>query len=159
MAYCCNQLKPPEQGQRDFVCPGCGNPGKKVPLITLKSLLLPEALARLEPDSSYRLCLDPGCNVAYFNKHGAAFGTSELKVPVWQKTADPECPVCYCFGWTPSRIRKEIEETGTSTAVAAITEHVRAGRCGCEVNNPQGSCCLGNVNRVVRELLSAAKTG
>ncbi|TDA68031.1 MAG: (2Fe-2S)-binding protein [Clostridia bacterium] len=153
MADCCNPLKPPGQDQGDIGCPRCGNPGKKVPLITLKSLLLPEALVRLEPASSYRLCLDSGCNVAYFNKEGTVFTTSELKVPVWQKTADPECPVCYCFGWTPARIKKEIEKTGTSRAVDSITEHVRAGRCGCDVNNPQGSCCLGDVNRVIRELL------
>lgn len=28
--------------------------------------------------------------------------------------------------------------------------HFQAGRCGCEVNNPQGACRLGNVNTVVR---------
>jgi hypothetical protein len=34
-----------------------------------------------------------------------------------------------------------------------VTEHIRAGRCGCNVNNPQGSCCLGNIQAVVKELL------
>jgi len=157
LADCCNSVTLPGQDRGDTRCPRCGNPGKKVPLITLKSLLLPEALARLEPGRTYHLCLNSGCRVAYFDGEGTVFTTSELKVPVWQKTSDMECPVCYCFGWTPARIKKEIEETGASTAVASITEHIRAGRCGCEVNNPQGSCCLGNVNRVVRSLLKEAE--
>ena len=157
MADCCNSVTLPGQDRGDTRCPRCGNPGKKVPLITLKSLLLPEALARLEPASSYRLCLNPNCDVAYFNEKGAPFTTSELKAPVWQKSGDLECPVCYCFGWTPARIKKEIEETGASTAVASITEHIRAGRCGCEVNNPQGSCCLGNVRKVVNTFLNPSQ--
>lgn len=44
---------------------------------------------------------------------------------------------------------QELEETGRTTALKEITIHTKAGRCGCEVNNPEGSCCLGNVNRLI----------
>lgn len=54
-------------------------------------------------------------------------------------------PACYCFNWTRARIRKEIKQAGKSQAVQEISMHMKANRCGCEVNNPQGSCCLGNV--------------
>ncbi|MHB1128265.1 MAG: putative iron-sulfur cluster-binding metallochaperone, partial [Bacillota bacterium] len=131
-----------------ITCPRCGTNGKRVETITLKSLLLPDALAKLEPNSHYQLCVNPDCGVAYFNENAQSFLTEELKVPVFQKTGDENCPVCYCFGWTRANIRQEIEEIGKCSAVTAITEHIKAGRCGCDVNNPQGSCCLGNVRKV-----------
>ncbi len=65
-----------------------------------------------------------------------------------------ERTVCYCFAVTEADLRREIAETGRSTAAAEITEHVRAGRCACEVKNPQGSCCLGNVARAIREAMT-----
>lgn len=30
--------------------------------------------------------------------------------------------------------------------------HIKADRCGCEVNNPQGSCCLGNVSAFIKQV-------
>ena len=135
-------------------CPVCEGRGK-VPIITLKSLLVPEAFSRLDPQADYLLCMNRECDVAYFNQRGSLCKTSELKVPVFQKSVDGNCPVCYCFGWTRNRIRREreIEETGKSSAISVISEHVKAGRCGCEANNPQGSCCLGNVRKVVSKYL------
>lgn len=47
------------------------------------------------------------------------------------------------------RIRSEISQSGTSSAISSIKTHIKAKRCGCEVNNPQGDCCLGNVRLVV----------
>jgi hypothetical protein len=32
-----------------------------------------------------------------------------------------------------------------------ITGEVEAGRCACEVKNPSGACCLGEVNKAVKE--------
>ena len=134
-------------------CPACKGTGKKVPVITLKSLLVPEALSRLDPQADHHMCTNRECDVVYFNHHGSLYKISELKVPVFQKSDDGDCPVCYCFGWTRNRIRREIEETGKSSAISVISEHVKAGRCGCEANNPQGSCCLGNVRKVVSKYL------
>nr|WP_274436662.1 hypothetical protein [Alicyclobacillus sp. ALC3] len=36
--------------------------------------------------------------------------------------------------------------------VQHISEQIQADRCGCEVNNPQGSCCLGNVMAFVHSI-------
>jgi len=33
-----------------------------------------------------------------------------------------------------------------------IRNHVQEGRCGCEVNNPQGACCMGNVTEFIRQV-------
>lgn len=149
MAECCCNVAAKQEENGDIRCPECGEKGTRVGIITLKSILLPEALAKLDPRSNYRMCINKKCDIVYFNAHGRSYKTNELKVPVFHKTDDGNCPVCYCFGWTRERIRKEIEEIGKSTAVSTISQHIEAGRCGCEVNNPQGTCCLGNVKKVV----------
>lgn len=135
-----------------FRCPRCGNEGKTVGIVTLKSLLVPESLARLEPISNYRMCDNQDCTVVYFNEEGSVFQTTNIKVPVFQKSKGQDSPVCYCFGWTKSKLKSEVEQTGKSAAISSISEHIKAGRCGCEVNNPQGSCCLSNVKGVLDKL-------
>ena len=42
-------------------------------------------------------------------------------------------------------IREEIERTGWSTAGERICREVKAGTCECEIRNPSGRCCLGDV--------------
>jgi hypothetical protein len=46
----------------------------------------------------------------------------------------------------------EIESTGASTAVDRIRRHIDAGRCACEVRNPRGACCLGDVIAAIKRV-------
>ncbi|MFS8866522.1 (2Fe-2S)-binding protein, partial [Synechococcus sp. H55.9] len=120
-------------------CPRSGEQGIPVQLITLKSLLFPRALAQLDADSSYAFCRDPICPVVYFSEQGQSFGVDDLKVPVFQKESGEDVPVCYCFAWTRRRIRQELQGSKTPQAILAeIAAHIKARRCGCQVNNPQG---------------------
>ena len=129
------------------MCKICANKGKAVKLITLKSLLLPAKLAQLDPQHDYYFCKDIECDVVYFN--GAMhFTKDDLKVAVHQKDMSEDVPVCYCFNWTPQSIKKA---SGLDSIPQSISEHIKAGRCGCEVNNPQGSCCLGNIKAVIKQ--------
>lgn len=123
-------------------CPHDRSQGKPVKVLTLKSLLVPQALERLNPPADYQFCSSANCPVVYFSAAGDVFTTDDLKVPVFQKDPGQEVPVCYCFGWTRHRIQA-IDES--FSIVDSITKHIQAGRCGCEVNNPQGRCCLKNV--------------
>ncbi|WP_079414516.1 copper chaperone Copz family protein [Paenibacillus ferrarius] len=110
-------------------CPSCGKKGKNVQLITLKSLLKASALETIAPENSYLFCSNSACSIVYFSM---------------------DVPVCYCFDWTRERL---LQTSGTDQQPAnQIKAHVQAGRCGCEVNNPQGACCLRNVNSFVRGL-------
>ena len=59
--------------------------------------------------------------------------------------------VCYCFGHTVESIREEIDRTGQSTVLPTVAARVKAGDCRCELLNPDGTCCLGELNRVVKE--------
>lgn len=138
-------------GEARTDCPSCGEKGKNVQVITLKSLLKASALETIEPENSYVFCSNPNCPTVYFSgNHSQSYIENDLKVPVYQKNLSADVPVCYCFDWTRERLMQTV---GTDQQPAdLIKAHVQASRCGCEVNNPQGACCLGNVNAFLRGL-------
>jgi hypothetical protein len=124
-------------------CPITGVIGQPVDTITLKALLVPTALAKLDPQAQYEFCPDPTCDTVYFSE-AQTFERHDVEVPVLAKDLDVSVPVCYCFGWT----RERIQAVG-DPAFDEIRAHVVAGRCGCEVKNPKGACCMGDVVRVL----------
>lgn len=142
MANCCGQE--PDGNPRDGSCPESGWPGKAVERRTVQALLTEQALRRLG-DGAHRFCSDPACDVVYFDEQGARFTTRDLRVPVWQKCAAGDRLVCYCFGETEASIRAEIDAHARSHAVDRIRGHIAAGRCACDIRNPRGACCLGDV--------------
>jgi len=152
MPSCCRPKKPAASctGAR---CPDSGSPGNAVDGLTVKALLTEHALQRLTA-GDYRFCADAGCDVVYFSAGGARFGTADLRVAVWQKCPFGDRQVCYCFGESEMSMRAEIEATGGSTAQERIREHIAAGRCACEIRNPRGACCLGDVIAAVRRVES-----
>lgn len=153
MTNCCSPAPKIEAlSQWQHLCPQDGTKGKPIPLITLKSLLIPPALEQLDGLGTYYFCPRSSCPVVYFNEQEQTFMTVDLKVAVFQKDKRDDVPVCYCFGWSRQRIREEIAKHGTSSVMASITAHIKAKRCGCEVNNPQGSCCLGNIRSTLNAL-------
>lgn len=132
-------------------CPACGSAGTRVEGITLRALLTADGLRRGVPEAP-RFCATETCPVVYFdNDAGMSYRETELTVRVHAKhVAANDVPVCYCFGYTPAMIEEEIARTGASTAGAMIASEVQAGHCACEVRNPKGSCCLGDVKRAER---------
>lgn len=152
MSDCCTIAMPTRRRHTPTdLCPICGERGREVPIITLKALLVPKALARLAGED-YRFCSALACPVVYSEGTGGqTYGKDDLKVTVGVKEAVASAPVCYCFGHTRATVWDEIERTGQSTAVETISAHVKAGRCGCEVNNPSGHCCLGEVSRTAKQ--------
>ncbi|MBI3088155.1 MAG: (2Fe-2S)-binding protein [Candidatus Omnitrophica bacterium] len=127
--------------------------------ITLGALLKPEARPRIPAQEVFCFCKTASCEVVYFCDGQALFRKDDLARPVGLKEpGDSTAPVCYCFGWTPQKIRAEIEATGKSTAIEQIKAQVKAGNCYCEVTNPQGSCCLGNVAKTVQDAVASSGT-
>ena len=65
-----------------------------------------------------------------------------------------ESPIarCYCFGYTAEAVREEIVAQGRSTAAETITAEVQARNCSCEVKNPSGKCCLGEVYEAIQQI-------
>ncbi|MBB6676244.1 putative iron-sulfur cluster-binding metallochaperone [Cohnella lubricantis] len=130
-------------------CPNCHQKGKSIQLITLKAMLQPTALETIHPEMTYNFCNNAFCGVVYFSDE-QTFGKDMLKVSVFQKDDALDVPVCYCFGWTRERLIQAVQQN--QRPIDHIREQVQANRCGCEVNNPQGACCLGNINTFIRSL-------
>jgi hypothetical protein len=105
------------------------------------------------PATAYYFCDDPACDVVYFpaNPQAPLFRRGDLLVRVGVKEKDDPIPVCYCFSFTRGDILDEIRSTGRSTVAERITAEVKAGNCACEVKNPSGRCCLGEVARTTKD--------
>lgn len=131
-------------------CPVSGTVGLSVNRITLKALLTPDALRRLD-ETPYFFCPAPDCNVVYFSTQNTSFFTrADLTIRVGLKEREHPIPLCYCFGYTLADVQQDLAARGTTDIPAVITEEIRAGHCACEVRNPQGTCCLGNVTAAVK---------
>jgi CopZ-like zinc binding protein len=140
-------------------CPVSGTRSKQVDLLTVKSLV--RHLEFMMPAAQYYFCTAPGCNVVYFpsNPTAPAFSRDDLLVRVGAKEADEQATVCHCFGISRRQIRNEVEATGRCSAAEKIKAEIQAGRCACEVKNPSGRCCLGNVIQVIKETDGRALRG
>jgi hypothetical protein len=152
MEDCCC---PAVSGGRLRPCPRCLVNGTVVELQTVKALLTERALARLAV-AHHRFCSNDMCDVVYFDDEGGTFDTSDIRVPVWQKARSGGGLICYCFGETETSVRTEMERTGRSGAVQRVRAHIAARRCACDIRNPRGSCCLGDLTAAVQRLQSAA---
>jgi len=147
----CCELHPP-QTCPPTPCPACGERGKTVGRLTLGALLKADRRAQIPTQQEFCFCKTASCDVVYFLPGRALFRKDDLSVPVGLKEPNaPFVPACYCFGWTPEKIRAELAATGRSTVIDQIKAQVKAGNCYCEVTNPQGSCCLGNVAKAVQQ--------
>ncbi|MFN4257560.1 MAG: putative iron-sulfur cluster-binding metallochaperone [Saprospiraceae bacterium] len=134
-------------------CPECKTLSRKIQRRTVEHLLQPGRSAALR-EVQYYFCREPACRVVYFSNEENApfFTTDEVTVKVFAKEQGEDVPVCYCFNWTGARIKQEIRATGESTAAVDIARQIKAGNCACDLKNPKGECCLGDVRALVREL-------
>ena len=149
MPECCCPER--SAGTTVATCPGCGGAAKAVDVQTIKALLTAAALQRFEP-TDYRFCAAPGCDLVYFAPSGTAFHVSDVHVRIWQKEPPGRRVLCYCFDENETEMTAEIARTGQSLAADRVRRHFEAGRCACELRNPKGSCCLGDVVAAVDRL-------
>jgi len=150
MSECCS-VKASQVPAAVKLCPECGSRSKKVDTITVKSLVrhLPFGMV----PAQYYFCGAAACEVVYFpsNPDAPSFRQGDLLVRVGLKEERDPIPVCYCFGVARRDIADEVQRTGKSTIAERIKAEVKAGNCACEVKNPSGKCCLGDVTRAVQE--------
>jgi hypothetical protein len=156
MSDCCAVPKPYAVGQS--ACPSCATVGRVVADKTIQAILEPaQALSLLAVGR--RFCGTPSCEVVYYGDDGRALTKSEIPIRVGLKEREDPIPLCYCFGFSVADVRREIAETGRCTIPARITAMVRAGQCSCEIANPSGICCLGELNRAVKQEQEALQAG
>ena len=143
-----------ETNQNDTdLCPRCGEKGKPVSFATVGAMAKTAVEAAKLSARKFKLCRNRDCPVVYYTGE-VQLEKSDLRVPVTFKERNYEGPVCYCFNHTVESIRAEIQTKGHSAAQHMITQEVKAGRCACEVKNPAGTCCLGDVTRAVQAVMA-----
>jgi hypothetical protein len=125
------------------------------PLINVPTMLVGSGTvgrhARLPelPDTVFGFCSAPECDVVYVGADGTLIRKGQVRTRVGVKEHDAPIPVCYCFGFTAEQLVQDVIAEGRSTIRAYIESQVRTGKCRCELTNPAGRCCLGQVQRVI----------
>ncbi len=133
------------------VC-SCGAQSKRVSRKTVLSMLKPQFLDEAL-NGTYRFCAWRECPVVYFEEQESRVYTIEdLRIVVGVKASADPIPLCYCFGFDESHLREEILRTGSTTIPERISHLIQEGLCACDVRNPSGGCCLGEVNRAAKRL-------
>ena len=137
-------------------CAGCGSASRPVTRKTMMLMLKPD-LFDLVGEGQYRFCTDPECRIVYFSEsEGALFTTDDLRVRVGLKEKQGPVPLCYCFGFYEGDAREEIARTGRTSIPQRISALLKQGMCACPARNPSGACCLGEVTKAVKRLMSEA---
>jgi len=138
-------------------CPVCGEKGKPVQGQTVKALLS-VSLRQVRNDVEYLFCRTVSCPVVYFSPDGEqTFTANEIRERVYQKEPDAEdVLVCYCFKHSVGEIHAAAHETRLAI-LDDINAGIQADQCACDLRNPQGSCCLGNVRALIKRLEQPAQ--
>lgn len=158
MSDCCSNKEPAAPSSSPAKCPQCGESGRAVETVTLKHMVKPEFLDAVNK-AGFQFCRSADCDVVYFHQNGERLTKADVRVRVGLKEAEDPVPICYCFGFTEAMAKREIESTGQCTIPNRISTEMKKDLCACEIRNPQGSCCLGNVTAAIKRLLaSRAKT-
>jgi len=125
-------------------CPLCQQKAKGVLGKTLEYLLIDEAKALFSCLDGFYYCKTPNCEVVYFRDE-TILKQKDVSVTVGLKEGAVPATVCYCFGWTKEKIKTELQEKGKTTALEDIKRKMEDPGCSCEILNPGGGCCLGDV--------------
>ncbi len=133
-------------------CPFSGTQGRKLDGVTVKSML--SISLQNVHNTSYYFCREPNCDVVYFSEDGQqVFRTHEIRERVYQKEAhNSDVPICYCFRYTPADVERDVHDTSGTQVIEAIKQGIREEQCACDLRNPQGDCCLGNVIALAKQM-------
>lgn len=138
-------------------CPECGKTGKPVQGQTVSAMLA--VSLRVVQDTQYLFCRTRTCPVVYFSENDEqTFTVEQVRERVFQK--EPEAQdvlICYCFRHTVGDLQAASLEERIAI-VEDINTGINAGQCACDLRNPQGSCCLGNVRSMIKRTKKAAFT-
>jgi len=134
------------------ICPQCHEKGKTVAGQTVKSLIA-VSLRSVYEEAGYYFCRTQSCPVVYFTGDGQqTFERMHIREQVYQKEPDnPDVLMCYCFQYEVGEIKKARAEDAQAI-IEDINRGIKAGQCACDLRNPQGSCCLGNIQKLIQEL-------
>ena len=140
-------------------CPTSGQKTRPVGRPAVENLVRPDFASALV-SQPYYFCNGSDCDVVYVSALGDHIITKDmLNVRVGIKETEDPVPVCYCFGYARKDIEDDIRLKGQTDIQTIITGRVRAGECRCEVTNPSGGCCLGEVAKAIKKARSNVTSG
>jgi hypothetical protein len=130
-------------------CPECGKNGKPVEGQTVKAML--SVTLREIKNTEYLFCKTETCPIVYFSVNGLqTFSTSQVREKVFQKEpVNKDVKVCYCFQHTVGTIQNATADEH-KIIIENINTGIKVNQCACDLRNPQGSCCLGNVRSLIK---------
>ena len=143
---CCT---PQPKGKEE--CPQCHDKAKGVLSKTLEHLLIHEAKKEFTNLDGFHYCKTPSCEVVYFRGNDILL-QKDLTVGVGLKEGSSPETLCYCFEWSKEKIREELINKGETVALEDIKAKMENPGCSCEVLNPSGGCCLGDVTKAIKEI-------
>ena len=146
--HSCCTLQP--EGKKE--CPRCHNKAKGVLEKTLNALLTQKTKESFNSLEGFCYCKTPSCDVIYFRDDTLLY-QKDLKVSVGIKEGAKPANLCYCFEWTKEKIEEEIRRYGKTRALDDIKEKMKDTGCSCEIKNPSGSCCLGDIKKAIKNLV------
>lgn len=143
---CCTILSEKDVRRNGF-CPTCGIKGLPVKAITIKALTS-EQWSDYNKITDGFYCTNPeDSTVYYIPDNNLVINKLDLLVRVGLKEKVEPLLVCYCFQHTRSEIEQDFVKNNHSTIEDEIREKVRKDLCSCEILNPKGRCCLGDVRK------------
>jgi len=124
--------------------------GKTVPGQTVGAMLN-VSLREVRAEVTYLFCRTPACATVYFVPDGTqAFILAQVRERVYQKApGTDDVFVCCCFRHTAGDICAGASQR-RADILADIDAGIQAGQCACDLRNPQGACCLGNVRALIK---------
>jgi hypothetical protein len=127
---------------------GLYNQAKKVEYKTMLMMLKFEQLKSV-PEAKYYFCTNSNCDVVYFSKEAEkTYKKQDIRIRVGIKETTEPKHICYCFDITEKQIIDELKSTGEKTILNFITEKIQNKLCACNIKNPSGKCCLGDVKEI-----------
>jgi hypothetical protein len=145
---CCSSSAPPTSTSAVGTCPSCGERGRAVSLLTVQAQIALSLRELGQPP--YWFCSTPGCAAVYFTASAPPVTCDQLRERVFQKEPDLDVLVCYCFRYSRGAVQ-QADSITRAAILADVVAGTQQGQCACEIRNPQGSCCLGNLRRLARE--------
>lgn len=129
-------------------CPRCGKRGSSVERLTVAAL----TTGIVPANQRYWLCRRRDCEAVYFGEDATVITAADMTVAPGFKSKATDALVCYCFQHRRGDLEAELAAGGETTISDRISAEVRKGNCACEVRNPSGKCCLGEVQRATEEI-------
>ncbi len=132
-------------------CPDSGSESGQVWIEAVRNMLTHTEIS-LPDDQIFYYCSDAECPTVYFTETDEfKFTTSDLKAKVYDKDPGKDVNICYCFSINRKQILDEIDTNGDSGKAQFIADRINTEGCKCEILNPSGRCCLGEVQSFIKE--------